>query len=168
MKNWIKSKPVLKHEKRLLIFVKNTEKQRRAVPCVGMFLRGDKEQLDKSSMESDGWPPGNTMGGLKAPLQSLKHKKQNNLCSVILRSISVCNLLWSSGQVVQLEKYQNLINIILSCLSFFVSKHIYRCIFINEHKTYRGLEDVRVSVLTANFISVGYKVDITPHNKCTG
>lgn len=78
-KNLTTSKPVLKHEKRLFIFVKNTEKQWRAVPCVGMFLRGDKEQLDKSSMESDGWPPGNTMGGLKAPLQSLKHKKQYKL-----------------------------------------------------------------------------------------
>lgn len=74
--------PVLNMKKELFIFLiffvnlRNTEQQRYAVPCGGMFLRGDKEQLDKSSMESDGWPPGNTMGGLKAPLQSLNHKKQ--------------------------------------------------------------------------------------------
>lgn len=54
-------------------------------------------------------------------------------------------------------------SVILSGLSFLSTK-VYRCIFIYEHKTYRGLEDVRVSVLTANFISVGYEIDIIPHN----
>lgn len=61
-------------------------------------------------------------------------------------------------------------SVILSRLSFLSTKVyrcIYRCIFIIVHETYRGLEDVRVSVLTANFISVGYEIDIIPHNKCT-
>lgn len=57
-------------------------------------------------------------------------------------------------------------SVILSGL-WFLSTKVYRCIFIYEHKTYRGLEDVRVSVLTPNFISVGYEIDIIPHNKCT-
>ena len=33
--------------------------------------------------------------------------------------------------------------------------------------TYRGLEEVKVSVLTPNFISVGYKIQHHPHyRKC--
>ena len=45
------------------------------IPCTGKFLRGDKEQLERSSMESVGWTPGNTMGGLKDALQSLRPRK---------------------------------------------------------------------------------------------